>query len=103
MNPKQATLFGPSPKYQAQSDTSKDAAAEIEAKARTLRGTVYSFLKISGPYGATDDELQVALLMNPSTQRPRRIELVELGLVKNSGKKRRTRSARWAVVWACVK
>lgn len=100
---KQHSLFGPAPKYQAHSDTSKSAAAEIEGKARTLRGTVYTFLKISGMYGATDEELQIALGMNPSTERPRRIELVELGLVKKRGKTRPTKSGRQAVVWIALK
>ena len=100
---KQQGLFGQPPKYQAHSDTSKAAAAEIETNARTLRATVYSFLKISGLYGATDEELQVALNMNPSTERPRRIELVELRLVKDGGKKRNTKSGRKAVVWLAIK
>lgn len=99
---KQHSLFGPAPKFQAHSDTSKAAAAEIETKARTLRGTVYSFLKISNLYGATDEELQIALGMNPSTERPRRIELVELGLVRDSGRKRNTKSGRKAVVWVAL-
>ena len=98
---KQYTMFEPL-KYQAHSDTSKDAAAEIETRARTLRASVYAFLKISGAYGATDQELQVALNMDPSTERPRRIELVERELVKDSGKKRKTKSGRQAVVWTVI-
>ncbi len=99
---KQQSLFDPAPKFQAHSNTSKDAAAKIETKARTLRGTVYSFLKISNLYGATDEELQTVLGMNPNTERPRRIELVELGLVKDSGRKRDTKSGRKAVVWVAI-
>lgn len=48
--------------------------------------------------GATDEEMQLALGMNPSTQRPRRIELVQAGLVVKDGT-RRTSSGRMAVVW----
>ena len=49
-------------------------------------------------HGLTDEEQQVALAMNPSTQRPRRIELVQRYLVVGDGT-RKTRSGRMAVVW----
>lgn len=93
----QINLFGPTPKYQAHSQTSKDAAREIERSAATFRGMVYRALCESD--GLTDDEMQQILNMNPSTQRPRRIELVEKGLVKHSGETRKTRSGRKAAVW----
>lgn len=48
--------------------------------------------------GATDEEMQLALGMNPSTQRPRRIELERFGLVVKDGT-RRTTSGRMACVW----
>ena len=86
-------------KYQSHSQTSRQSAQSIESTAQTLRAKVYGFIKDSGPYGATDEELQMVLDMNPSTQRPRRVELVEKGLVKDSGKKRKTKSNRLAVVW----
>jgi hypothetical protein len=88
-------------KYVAHSDTSKASAADIESKAKTLRAEVLGFIRISGRYGATDEELQIALNMNPNTERPRRVELVERGLVVDSGKKRKTKSNRQAVVWVC--
>jgi len=50
------------------------------------------------PDGLTDEEQQLALGMNPSTQRPRRIELARRGLVVEAGT-RRTASGRMAVVW----
>ena len=49
--------------------------------------------------GLTDEQIQMALEMNPSTQRPRRVELVEGGWIEDSGEKRRTRSGRRAVIW----
>jgi hypothetical protein len=88
-------------KYQKHSDTSRAAAHQIEADAATLRGEVYrGILRVLG--GRTDEELQIILDMNPSTERPRRVELVERGLVRDSGKRRRTLSKRWAVVWEVV-
>ena len=50
------------------------------------------------PQGLTDEEMQRKLGMNPSTQRPRRIELMRRGLVAEAGT-RRTASGRMAVVW----
>jgi transcription initiation factor IIE alpha subunit len=50
------------------------------------------------PDGLTDEEQQRLLGMNPSTQRPRRIELARRGLVVEAGT-RRTASGRMAVVW----
>jgi DNA-binding IclR family transcriptional regulator len=50
------------------------------------------------PGGLTDEEMQRQLEMNPSTQRPRRIELARRGLVVDAGT-RRTASGRMATVW----
>jgi DNA-binding IclR family transcriptional regulator len=50
------------------------------------------------PEGLTDEEVQRRLDMNPSTQRPRRIELARRGLVVEAGT-RRTASGRMATVW----
>ena len=85
--------------YQPHSDTSREAAEAIEPDAATLRGQVLSYIRGQGNLGATDEEVQVALHMNPSTQRPRRIELWRGGFVRDSGQRRLTRSSRWATVW----
>jgi hypothetical protein len=50
------------------------------------------------PEGLTDEEMARRLGMNPSTQRPRRIELARRGLVVTCGT-RRTASGRNADVW----
>jgi len=50
------------------------------------------------PGGLTDEEMQRLLGMNPSTQRPRRIELARRGLVVEAGT-RKTASGRMASVW----
>jgi hypothetical protein len=84
---------------QRHSATSVEAAEAIEPKAATLRGQVLSYLKGCGASGATDEEIQAALELNPSTQRPRRIELCNLGLVRDSGRTRLTKAGRKAVVW----
>ena len=96
---KQMGLFDSPPPAQRHSITSRDAAAKIEPNAKTLRAAVLQFLRGTDSYGATDEEIQRALDMNPSTERPRRIELVDAGLVRDSGSTRSTCSGRRAVVW----
>jgi hypothetical protein len=85
--------------YQWHSETSREAAEAIEPDAATLRGQVLAYIRKCGERGATDDELQVALGMNPSTERPRRIELWRRDRIWRNGEKRPTRSGRQAVVW----
>ena len=85
------------PPAQAHSPTSVAAADAIMECADTKRVAVWGF--IQGMKGATDEEIQHALGMNPSTERPRRIELVRMGLVVDSGETRKTASGRSAVVW----
>ena len=85
--------------YQQHSDTSRLAAAAIEPKSGTLRRAVLDFLRCRGDVGATDEEMQTALAMNANTQRPRRVELLRAGLIRESGQLRRTGAGRDAVVW----
>ena len=80
------------------SRTSAQAADGIRSGSARLRQQVLDLLRAS-PGGLTDEELQQRLEMNPSTQRPRRGELVALGLVVDSGRTRPTRSGRQATVW----
>lgn len=50
-------------------------------------------------HGATDDEIQVALRLSGDTQRPRRIDLIRGGFLRDSGRTRKTRKGRDATVW----
>ena len=86
--------------YQRHSPTSKAAAKEIEFSHRSLKFRLLNWLYVYGP--ATDLEMQEKIPMNPSTQRPRRIELQKAGYLVDSGEKRKTRSGRSAVVWEVV-
>lgn len=83
--------------YQRHSETSRAAAEHLARAAVTMRARVFALLKRSGPM--TDEQMQDALGMNPSTQRPRRVELWQRGLVEDSGERDRTKSGRAAVVW----
>lgn len=90
------------PPRQRHSDTSESAANAIRPKSATLREKVLGFLRTRGDAGATDEEIQDLLRMPASTQRPRRVELVAMGLAKESRTKRTTRSGRAASVWVAV-
>jgi hypothetical protein len=96
----QLTLFGPAPGIVGRHHpaTSHLAAAEVEPRTGTQRRRVLDYLRLCGSYGATDAEIQSALHMSGNTERPRRIELVELGLVFDSGELRGSHS-RPAIVW----
>lgn len=89
----------PEAPYQQHSETSREAAELIEPDLASLRGRVLTYIRLQGDSGATDDECQVALDMNPSTQRPRRIELWNAGWVAKTEATRPTRSGRSATVW----
>jgi hypothetical protein len=100
----QQGLFGPlredSVPFQRHSPTSAEAAKMMSGPlAAKLRRQVYQFVTVQGDYGATDEEIQDHLCMNPSTERPRRVELVQEGLVVDSGGVRFTKARRRAVVW----
>lgn len=102
--PNQTTMFDTfdessiEPPAIAASETSVEAAKQIEPAAISLRAQLLNWLKERND-GATDEEMQIGVPMDPSTQRPRRGELVRLGLVRDSGTKRKTRSGRLATVW----
>jgi hypothetical protein len=68
-----------------------------------LQEKVYAYLKQCGARGATDEEMQGALGMNPSTQRPRRIELMrEFDAVFSAGRTRPGKSGVGATVWVVI-
>jgi hypothetical protein len=81
-----------------QAETSRNAAIAIFQTSGTKRAIVYRAIRES-TNGLTDEEIQCRLEMNPSTQRPRRVELVDLGVIRDSGLRRTTKSGRAAVVW----
>jgi hypothetical protein len=94
-------LFTPAP-FVRKSETSAAAAESIGAVAGTIRAAVYRELQDRGKAGATDDELQTALGLRVQTETARRCELVDLGLVSDSGQTRKTSAGRLAVVWVAA-
>lgn len=78
--------------------TSAQAADSLgQATLNALQRRVLELL-MATPDGLTDEEMQTRLGMNPSTQRPRRIELARRGLIVTGGT-RKTSSGRNADVW----
>ena len=108
MAAEQAQLFGtphnmrntlaPTP-FVATSPTSKAAATEIKKKGPELRERVYEV--IGRHSGITDEEIASYSGLNPSTARPRRVELVKAGRVVQVGTGI-TSSGRKAALWATV-
>ena len=92
-------LFAAARAPAVKSSSTSMAAAESLTPQRmnALQKAVYLLLA-SEPEGLTDEQMQTRLGMNPSTQRPRRIELVRRGLVLEAGT-RKTASGRNANVW----
>lgn len=92
----------PSP-AQRHSRTSRAAAALMDGGERSTKlGQIYTMLLGCLPGGMTDEEGQQCLSMPGNTYRPRRVELQEVGLVKDSKSTRKTRAKRDAVVWEAV-
>lgn len=91
-------LFAPRAPSVRGSVTSAAAADSLAGEPlNALQRRVLEFLR-ARPEGATDEEIIRGTGLNPSTARPRRIELVRLGRVKGAGT-RRTSSGRSASVW----
>lgn len=89
----------PPARHNAPAGTSGVAADRIAGHAKDLRARVLAFIVEQGPHGATDDEGETALGIKCQTYTPRRGELVALGLVVDSGRRRNTASGRPAAVW----
>lgn len=86
--------------FQRHSSESQTAAAATAPIVTGKRAAVLRFIVNRGSDGATDDEIQLGLGMNPSTERPRRVELYEARLiVKMKDQRRFTRSGKPAAVW----
>lgn len=90
------------PKFVHGNEPSREAAQSMVRPATRLRAEVLQFIRNEGTRGATDEEIVLGLGINPSTARPRRIELVEQGLVADTGQFRPGRSGRAMTVWRAV-
>ena len=77
-------------------DTSEAAAESIKPKAETIRGLVLNHLR---DYDMTTDEMAARLDLDKLSVRPRFSELREMGLVHDTGRRRKNLSGKSAIVW----
>jgi hypothetical protein len=75
-----------------------EAAEAIAPTAATKRRRVLEYIADCGYYGATEEEIDAALMMRGNTCRPRIWELMKTGQVVDSGRRRMTLSNRRARV-----
>jgi hypothetical protein len=83
-------------------DTSVSAAKRIKPALAELQQQVLAWLG-EQPEGATDEELSEAFQCKRSTYRTRRSELVDMGKVRDSTRRKPLSSGRMAIVWEVVK
>lgn len=79
--------------------TSRRAAAGCTITGKNQRGILLRHLFEREERGSTDAYMQDHLKMGASSQRPRRVELVRMGLVQDSGRTRTLANGREATVW----
>ncbi len=78
------------------------AAAELLKARGSKEARIYRFLLGRGDFGATDNEMQLALNLPANSQPTRRNQLVRQGLVKATDLRRTTARGRQAVVWVAI-
>lgn len=87
------------PLFDPPADTRRKSREKIEPHVDHMRGEVLAALVGRGHQGGTDEELAAELGQRPDTERARRVELRDAGLVLDSGRRRATSSGRQATVW----
>lgn len=91
--------LGEIPPHQSHSDTSTASAiAAANDFGPMTAELLVNFTQET--YGLTDQEGQDAYEIEGNSYRPMRVTLFKLGLVEDSGERRKNRSGRDAVVWA---
>lgn len=107
MATKQTGLFGEFRKREPEArarrrdpETSREAARSVENIWESQR-TILELLQRRG--ASTDEEIFMLVSgMSPSGARTRRSELVKMGLVRDSGQRRKLSTGRRAIVWEVV-
>jgi predicted transcriptional regulator len=92
------TLFDPPPPAVRDSPTSVAAGESMAGPvADIIRTKVLDHIRFTG--GSTCDECEYSLNLRHQTAGARIRELVQMGLLRDSGVTRKTRSGRAAIVW----
>ena len=99
--PLQRTLFDrdESPPAVCSSRPGKAMKKKRKRGKKELDARILAQLVGCGASGSTDEEMQFALSVPGNSQRPRRVELVRKGIVRDSGQTRPTRAGGKATVW----
>lgn len=79
-------------------DTSRAAAEAIKPRAQTIRSKIAEIMRAGA--AVTADEMAGHLALPVLTVRPRFSELRNLGLIEDSGKRRKNRGGKAQIVWA---
>jgi|DEB0MinimDraft_10_1074344.scaffolds.fasta_scaffold32268_3 DNA-binding NarL/FixJ family response regulator len=86
-----------------QTDTSKEAAKDIEKnKAQSLRNRVKE-LVTQFPKGLTNEEIAAFLKEDVGNIRPRSTELQQQGIFYDTGNRRKNRNNKNVIVWGVKK
>ncbi len=83
-------------------DTSAAAARSVAADAHIQRARILRFVRESGAFGATDQEIEHALALAGNTVRPRRGELQEARHIVLTDQRRPTASGRLSRVYVAT-
>jgi hypothetical protein len=79
--------------------TSQDAADDIAPRAPTLRRATLAVYQAGHEVELTADEAAAVMGQSILAIRPRVTELVRLGELEDTGRRRRNASGKFAVVW----
>jgi hypothetical protein len=82
--------------------TSRLAAASMKASVEGLRNRVLGAIRHLGDHGASCDDVEMVLDMTHQTASARVHELAWAGFIQDSGRQRKTRSGRAAIVWVAA-
>jgi hypothetical protein len=78
--------------------TDTTLAAALGVRTGTQRRAVYDVLW-QNPKGLTDEEIMALTNLRHNSEHPRRYELVNMGLVVDSGRRRNTTTGNPAILW----
>ena len=85
------------------SDTSRASAESLAWKVSELQRLALTIIALH-PDGITDEQLDVVAHRNPRNPlRPRRVELMRMGFVRDSGRRDVNSSGKEAVLWIATR
>jgi hypothetical protein len=83
-------------------DTSVEAAESIAPSVPKIASIVYEYAAMRGTQGFTDEEMNQYFETHKSSYRARRAELVDRGLIEDSGLRVKGPNGRNMIVWRKV-